>query len=231
MLIYVAIWSHQTTINTSSWTSSGLAPDHRRACNDDVIKCYCPRYWPSVRGIHRSPTDSTHKGQWRGALKFSLICAWTNGWTNNRDAGDLRRHHTHYNVIMMVLATELDIFLESFFAFNYYEKRSVHLKLFFKMTTEVPAITRPFDVYGCSEGVTTLWFSDSTWRHRSGSTLAQAMAWCLTAPNYYLYQCWLIISKTQWHPSEQGQFRKRYPSHQSLKLARKCIQISPLPKT
>ena len=28
----------------------------------------------------------THKGQWRGALVFSLICVWTNGWVNNRDA-------------------------------------------------------------------------------------------------------------------------------------------------
>ena len=28
----------------------------------------------------------THKGQWRGAVMFSLICAWPNGWANNRDA-------------------------------------------------------------------------------------------------------------------------------------------------
>ena len=41
---------------------------------DDVFK-YFPRYWPSVRGIHRSPVNSTHKGQWRRALMFSLICA------------------------------------------------------------------------------------------------------------------------------------------------------------
>ena len=26
-----------------------------------------------------------HKGQWRGALMFSLICARTNGWENTRD--------------------------------------------------------------------------------------------------------------------------------------------------
>ena len=32
---------------------------------------------------------------WRGALMFSLICAWINGWINNREAGDLRRHRTH----------------------------------------------------------------------------------------------------------------------------------------
>ena len=42
-----------------------------------------------------------HKGQWRGALLFSLICAWTNGWANNPDAGDLRRLRTHCDVIVM----------------------------------------------------------------------------------------------------------------------------------
>ena len=44
------------------------------------------------------PVNSPHKGQWRGALMFSLICAWINDWVNNRDAGDLRRHHGHYDV-------------------------------------------------------------------------------------------------------------------------------------
>ena len=33
-----------------------------------------PRYWPFVCGIHRSPLNSPHKGQWQGALIFSLIC-------------------------------------------------------------------------------------------------------------------------------------------------------------
>ena len=42
--------------------------------------------------------DSSHKGQWHGALMFSLICAWTNGWANNQDPGDLRRHRAHYDV-------------------------------------------------------------------------------------------------------------------------------------
>ena len=44
--------------------------------HDDVIKWkHFPRYWPFVRGIHRSPVNSPHKGQWREALVFSLICA------------------------------------------------------------------------------------------------------------------------------------------------------------
>ena len=70
--------------------------------NDDVIKWkHFPRYWPFVRGIHRSPVNSQHKGQWRGALMFSLICVWINGWENNREAGDLKRHRAHYDVIVM----------------------------------------------------------------------------------------------------------------------------------
>ena len=39
-----------------------------------------------------------HKCQWLRALMFSLICAWTNGWINNRGAGDLRRQGAHYDV-------------------------------------------------------------------------------------------------------------------------------------
>ena len=44
-----------------------------------------------------------------------------------------------------------------------------------------------------------LWPNDATWQQRSGSTLAQVMACCLTAPSHYLNQCWLIISEVQWH--------------------------------
>ena len=70
--------------------------------HDDVIKCkHFPRYWPFVRGIHRSPVNSPHKGQWRGALMFYLICAWINGWVNNRAAGDLRRQRSYYDVTVM----------------------------------------------------------------------------------------------------------------------------------
>ena len=52
-------------------------------------------------GIHRSPVNSPHKGQWRRALIFSLICVWINGWVNNREAGDLRRYRAHYDVTVM----------------------------------------------------------------------------------------------------------------------------------
>ena len=70
--------------------------------HDDIIKWKdFPCYWPYVRGINQSQVNSLHKGQWRGVLMFSLICVWTKGWQNNREAGDLRRYRTHYDVIVM----------------------------------------------------------------------------------------------------------------------------------
>ena len=70
--------------------------------NDDVIKWkHFPCCWPFVRRIHRSQVNSTSKCQWHEALLFSFICAWTNGWVNNRDAGDSRRHRAQYGVTVM----------------------------------------------------------------------------------------------------------------------------------
>ena len=61
-------------------------------------------------GIHRSLVNSPHKSQRRRALVFSLICAWTNGWVNNRDAGYLRRHRAHYDAIVMFMYFEMITF-------------------------------------------------------------------------------------------------------------------------
>ena len=71
--------------------------------HDDVIKWkYFPRYLPLVRGIHRPPVNSPHKGQRRWTFKFSLICARINSWVKNRETGDLRCHGTHYDVIVIL---------------------------------------------------------------------------------------------------------------------------------
>ena len=91
-----------------------LSPSTRRAVtnnscldvslpHDDVIKWkHFLRYWSFVRGFHRSLVNSPHKGQCRGVLMFSLIFAWINGWVNNGEAGDLRRHRTNYDVSVML---------------------------------------------------------------------------------------------------------------------------------
>ena len=80
--------------------------------HDDVIKWkHIPRYWPFVRRIHRSPVNSPHKGQWHGALMFSLICVWLKGWVSNHGAGDLRRYRAHYDVIVMIYHILLELLL------------------------------------------------------------------------------------------------------------------------
>ena len=86
----------------SRWT--GLSSVWMMIFNDDVIKGkHFPRYWSFVRGIHRSPVNSPHKGQWRGALVFSLIFVWINGWVSNCEADDLRRYRAHYDVSVMLV--------------------------------------------------------------------------------------------------------------------------------
>ena len=99
-------WNWPTPINISQhygyWWPGALTPEHQSQSldNDITQNTIFPHYdainwkhfsrdWPFVWGIHLSPVKSSHKGQWRGALMFSLICAWTNSWVNNRDAGDL----------------------------------------------------------------------------------------------------------------------------------------------
>ena len=52
-------------------------------------------------GIHRSPVNSPHKGQWCRAFMFSFIGVWIDGWVINREAGDLRSYRTHYDVTVM----------------------------------------------------------------------------------------------------------------------------------
>ena len=93
-------WNSTRTTHGCCWATSFLQV--RDFTHDDVIKWkHFPRYWPFVRGIHRSPVNSPHKSQWRGALMLSLICVWINGWVHNREAGDLRRYRAHYDVTVM----------------------------------------------------------------------------------------------------------------------------------
>ena len=99
-----------TTRALYQWIAQG------HSWHDDVIKWkHFPHYWTFVRGIHRSPVNSPHKGQWRGALMFSLVCVSINGWVNNRDAGDLRRYRAHYDVTLMITCYIRPRFIKSLF--------------------------------------------------------------------------------------------------------------------
>ena len=67
----------------------------------------CPVY-PGGFPLQKSVTRS---------FIFSLACAWTKGRANNRDAGDLKRHHAHYNVTVMG-SNGIDIFLPDYSGFS-----------------------------------------------------------------------------------------------------------------
>ena len=105
ILRYVAQCSVSTLQQSRTKSMYDSMHFYTKICwHDDVIKWkHFPRNWPFVRGIHRD------KGQWRGALMFSLICVWINGWVNNRESGDLRRHLGHYDVIVMTVECQYNI--------------------------------------------------------------------------------------------------------------------------
>ena len=60
-------------------------------------------------------------------------------------------------------------------------------------------------IWSSIEWVNSLWPCDVIWWHESVSTLAQVMAWCLTAPSHYLKQCWLVICAV-WQNSHESNF-------------------------
>ena len=53
-----------------------------------------------------------------------------------------------------------------------------------------------------NDRINSLWPGDAIWWQGTRSTLTQVMACCLTAPNHYLNQCWLIIGEVPWHSSQ-----------------------------
>ena len=102
MILFILCITDDHFVPESSPWFLGHPPSTALSAHDDVIKGkHFPRYWSFVRGIHRWPVNSPHKGQRRGALVFSLIYAWMNGWINNRETGDLRRHRAYYDVTVM----------------------------------------------------------------------------------------------------------------------------------
>ena len=87
--------------------------DYNNDDRDDVIKWnHFPRYWPFVRGIQRSPVDSTYKGQWRRALMFSLIlrlnkrlCKQSGRWWFDMPPRSLWRHCNVITITALTMTT------------------------------------------------------------------------------------------------------------------------------
>ena len=185
------------------WTSNVL--------HDDVIKWkHFPRHWPFVRWIHRSPVNSPHKGQWRGALMFSLIWARINSCVPNHEAGGLRRHRAQYDVTVMIFTA---MGLATFRRHHLYNDlgvvtyKSLSILTFAKKTYRMLVLTNlPLKGVGVILHVYfkthfMCWYLDTSreFVHRCEipqsihwwySKLVQVIFWCHQAPNHYMRQCW-----------------------------------------
>ena len=105
----------------------------QKVIHDDVIKWkHFRRCWPVVRGIHRSRENSPHKGQWRGASKFYLICAWV----NIGEAGDLKCHRAHYDITVRKVYCDVRQSPTPTVMFKNRESRNSFEKLLRKKTTD-----------------------------------------------------------------------------------------------
>ena len=102
--LWYFLWSAQISLHGCLQQTHFIGERGDAKSHDEDIKWKnFPRCWPLpfVWVIHQAPVNSAHKGKWRGALMFSMICTCINGYDNNRNARDLRRHHAHYDVTVM----------------------------------------------------------------------------------------------------------------------------------
>ena len=81
---------------------------------------------------------------------------------------------------------------------------STHRHIHIYVQIHIYKNVRPYPWYTPSHAEQAMWPSDAIWWYRHGSTLAQVMACCLTAPIHYLNQCWLITSEVLWHSHEDN---------------------------
>ena len=99
----ISIWCGWYTLQ---WTvpqlsgkeCTGLKCNMMTSSNGNIFRVTGP-----LCGEFTGPGEFPTQSQWRGALMFTLICVWINGWVNNHEAGDLRRHRGHYDFNVMRL--------------------------------------------------------------------------------------------------------------------------------
>ena len=148
-----------------------------------------PYYWPPVRGFHRS--------YWCAALVLSLlsariICGMDSEVTIGLKAMEAHvtsRKWGHICALIHIAHPCMELTMQSWFL----DWRCRGGRGWDSLN--IPSFSNELSCYLISlTNKYSLWPSDAIWRQGSWSTLAQVMACCLTAPNHYLNQCWLVIS-------------------------------------
>ena len=137
------------------------------------------RHWPFVWRNHRCPVNSPRKGQWRGALMFSVICAWINGWVNHREAGDLGRHRPQYGITVMCITPTVSKYFQHSMSLHLYDNgqhiclsyRCLHSLYIFgrAFILRLPDTCIPYDMIGVSGTISVrfLCLGKATWPFRN----------------------------------------------------------------
>ena len=144
-------------------------------------------------GNSHSPVNSPQKGQWRGALMFSVICAWINAWVNNLEAGDLRRHRAHYDVIVIINGVFTPVchniyrFSELFLGHTYKHEQSIALtEGFTKHPRDERTITPDYQCYSRRGNRRDLMNMFVRGLHRSVG-VSRAKAWIIGSGETWMY--------------------------------------------
>ena len=84
-------------------TNTTRTTSHNTQNHDEVINWkHFACYWPFVRGNSLVTDEFPSQRPVAQSFDVFLICAWINDWVNNCEAGDLRSHHAHYDVTVML---------------------------------------------------------------------------------------------------------------------------------
>ena len=195
-------------ILTHFWGLSKVVTISQETFHDDDVKWeHFPRYWPFVWGSHRSPVNSPHKSQWRGALIFSLIWPQINGWISNRDPGDLRRHRAHHDVTVM-----FKYIFVTFFSFSLYTYRGVLLGVQLLITRSI--LNKVMSCQPLSELI--IWRISHSLTHVYTSN-DKTLRWChngrVGVSNHLPHDCLLNCS-----------FRRRSKKTSKLRVTGLCVR-------
>ena len=91
--------SQFTILNTAHGDSPNIWNTMLTSSHGNIFRVTGP-----LCGEFTGPVNSPHKGPVTRSFEF-FIWTLTNDRANNRDAGDLRRHRAHYDVIVMLVAS------------------------------------------------------------------------------------------------------------------------------
>ena len=139
-MILLSIISHFIHLHNGIHQS----PQNDFTVHDDKL---FPRYWPFVRGIHRSPVNPPHQGQWRGALMFLLILSKQSRRRRFETSScSLWRHcdagcwFKHYEGIITKSTWSIYIYIYLYI----YRRHLITPKQFLPLKSYLLAVDRPF---------------------------------------------------------------------------------------